>query len=78
LKGGQKDVATTSTDRAVAADETPGAGAAACALSEVLAENGFRKVGSLVSTNEDEGRVMITLSAGETRQLAALIVEGRK
>jgi hypothetical protein len=78
LKGGQADVATTSTDKAVAADETPDVGAAARALSEVLAENGFLKVGSLVSTDEDEGRVIITLSASETRQLAALIVKGRQ
>jgi hypothetical protein len=71
-------VATTSTDKAVAADETPYAGTAARALSEVLAENGLLKVGSLVSTNEDKGRVIITLSASETRQLAALIIKGRQ
>jgi hypothetical protein len=69
-------VATTSADKAVAADEAPDVGAAARELSEVLTENGFLKVGSLVSTNEDEGRVIITLSASETRQLAALIVKG--
>jgi hypothetical protein len=59
------------------ADKTPDVGAAARALSEVLAENGFLKVGSLVTTDEDEGRVVIRLSAIETGSLLALIVKGR-
>jgi hypothetical protein len=52
-------------------------GAASRVLLEVLAEAGFLRVASLVSTDDDAARVIVTLSAGQDRDLAALIVRGR-
>jgi hypothetical protein len=53
-------------------------GAASCALMELLAEVGFQKVARLVSVDDDAARVIVTLSASQTRDLAALIAKGRQ
>jgi hypothetical protein len=53
-------------------------GEASRALMELLAEVGFQKVASLVSVDEDAVCVIVTLSASQTYDLAALIAKSRK
>jgi hypothetical protein len=48
------------------------------ALMELLAEVGFQKVASLVSVDVDAACVIVTLSASQTQDLAALIAKGRQ
>jgi hypothetical protein len=47
-------------------------------LIELLAESGFRQVASLVSVNDDAARVILTLSASDTKKLMALIRRGKQ
>jgi hypothetical protein len=71
-------VITTKKGRVDEADENGDVGAAARALSELLAEAGFLGVASLVSTDDNAARVIITLSASQTRKLGALIDKGKR
>jgi hypothetical protein len=52
--------------------------AASHELVELLAESGFRQVASLVSVNDDAARVILTLSASDTKKLMALIRRGKQ
>jgi hypothetical protein len=65
-------VVTTKTD------EDGDVGEVSRMLVEVFAEVGFQRVASMVSTDDDAAKVVVTMNAGQARKLVSLIARGRQ